>query len=76
MEVDDRRFERSRTGRREHEHLVLGAVDRAQSLLGDGEDLREVGERWWITGRASACSTSGGTAVGPGVISCCGRDIV
>ena len=31
------------------------------------------GERWWITGCASALSTSGGTAVGPGVSSCCGR---
>ena len=31
------------------------------------------GERWWSTGSASARSTSGGTEVGPGVRSFCGR---
>ena len=31
------------------------------------------GERWWMTGSASAASTSGGTGVGPGVSSNCLR---
>ena len=37
-EVDDRRLERPGAGRREDEHLVLGAIDGAQPLLGGGED--------------------------------------
>jgi hypothetical protein len=31
------------------------------------------GERWWSTGWESARNTSGGTDVGPGVRSFCGR---
>ena len=75
VEVDDRRLERPRAGRREDEHFVLRAIDRAQPLLGDGEDLGEIG-RPVVDDRprerAQHLRRHRGRA---GVRSCCGRDI-
>ena len=73
-EVDDRRLEGARARGREHEHLVLRAEHLAQPLLRDARTPRRSrASGGGAPAAASARSTSGGTEVGPGVRSFCGR---
>ena len=72
-EVDDRRLEGAAAGRREDEHLVLRAEHLAEPLLCEPEHGREVRRAVVEHGWESARNTSGGTDVGPGVRSFCGR---
>ena len=66
-QVREGRLVRARAGGGEEEDLVLGPEDWWRRASDSRKTFLKSGERWWMTGSASAASTSGGTGVGPGV---------
>ena len=67
-QVRDGGLNRAGAGGGEQEDVVLRAADLAAAGRGSARRPRgSRGPRWWMTGSASAASTSGGTGVGPGV---------
>ena len=65
-EVDERRLERAGAGGREDEHLVLRAKTWRSRAWASSNTVLKSGERWWITGSASAAAPPAARGSGPG----------